>query len=287
MLFRLKGIIFGLHGKEKVRYLCKNQRQALIMKRKYHYTISLSDIGADYEITINAVLGFFQDAIARHMSSGYVASFDVRKKGMLWMINEFHASLAEQRPFWSQEIDVEVFVSELSSVRVYVDFHMTDARGRLFSEGSSVWLLVEKESRRPVLTRSVPELVGLYDAAETVLHERSLFPPEGELIRSTVHPVTATDIDFNGHVNNQSYVRLAVAMAPVEFLDSHIPCDMHVKFLQESFLGDTLECRLSYGEGDSYVVRQIRQSDGKPVCQVVSRWLPAKAKAEIDKEIIR
>ncbi len=236
------------------------------------YTITFADIDQYYNITINAVMSYFQDNIARFLASGHIGPHDATQKGMNWLINEFHGYLSGELPSWSEPVDVEVWVSELTGIRVFADFRMTDVRGSQFAHGTSTWLLVDTQTRRPVRCHDIPELVALYDENDATRHGRFVFPGGGTYMRSLAHTITATDLDFNGHANNQNYVHLAVAMIPEEFAGTHRLKEAHVKFQQETFLGEEIECALYDMGGGAYASRIAKTSDGSPACEILSVW---------------
>lgn len=235
------------------------------------YTVTFADIDQYYNITINAILCYFQDNIARYLASWRIGPHDAVSRGMNWMINEFHAYMSGSMPLWSENVEVEVWISELSGVRVYADWKMRDVRGHEFARGESTWLLVDTQTRKPVRCLDISELIALYDAADACRHARYQFREGGAYMRSLRHTVTAMDLDFNGHNNNQNYVHLAVAMIPERFVAEHSLREVHVKFTRETFLGDGLECALYDMSGGEYL-SMVKTADGSPACRILSLW---------------
>mgnify|MGYP003456889082 CR=1 FL=1 len=86
------------------------------------------------------------------------------------------------------------------------------------------------------------------------------------------HNVSPVEIDFNGHTNNQNYVRLVVSLVPSHFIESHNLVDFHIKYAQETFLGDKLIATLQeYGE--TCLSCDIRKAtDQSLVCEISSHW---------------
>lgn len=236
------------------------------------YTITFADIDQYYNITINAIMSYFQDNIARFLASGHIGPHDATERGMNWLINEFHGYMSGEMPSWPEAVDVEVWLGELSGVRVYADFKMRDPQGNEFAHGTSTWLLVDTQTRRPVRCHDIQELVAMHDAAAATRHGRFAFPAGGTYMRSLKHTIAATDLDFNGHTNNQNYVHLAVAMVTEEFAGTHKLKEAHVKFQQETFLGEEIECALYDMGGDTYASRITKTSDGSQACEILSVW---------------
>lgn len=242
---------------------------------KYKYTLSFADIDPEYKMTINAVLCYFQDAIARFLTYGHVGPKDIIKNGMAWVITEFHSKIRGKMPVWPSTTDVEVWLSDITESKTHVDYKMSNENGDTFATGTSTWAIIDTIARRPVRCLDLVNLTTLHDTWDKIVHNKFRFPSEGREIGQVTHKVTATDIDFNGHTNNQSYVRLASSMAPIDFSKSHTIKGLHVRFAKESFLGDELCCSLKETERDKYTSAITKDGEKNVVCQITSEWTSA------------
>lgn len=238
----------------------------------YSYPITLGDIDTNYTLTINAILCYFQDTISRFLATGHVAPFDIKKQNLIWMITEFYASLQERKPLWSENIRVEVWISELSPIKVFVDFTMKDDKNVVFAKGTSTWLLVDVQTRKPYPCHNLENLVKLHDEHDAIRHTKIRMEKGTTELNTISHNVSPVEIDFNGHTNNQNYVRLVVSLVPSHFIESHNLVDFHIKYAQETFLGDKLIATLQeYGE--TCLSCDIRKAtDQSLVCEISSHW---------------
>ena len=250
------------------------------MKRYRHvYSLTLADIDPDKRMTAGAVLCYFQDTIARFLAENHVGAFDLMEEaGITWMISEFHSKL-DRLPTWPGIAQVEVFLSELSSIKVYVDYLMRDSRGNIFAKGSSTWLMVDVRSRRMLPHSSIPRFAGLmYDEQNHLVHGRYTFrSPEPEtgsacnaVAVDTIHTVSAAETDFNGHMSNRDYVRLAMSLIqPLAPAGQSIQA-LHAKFLKECHKGEKLQSLCGWKCGQLSAV--LLSSDKIPVCQLDTEW---------------
>ncbi len=83
--------------------------------------------------------------------------------------------------------------------------------------------------------------------------------------------VNITDLDFNGHVCNRSYLSISMGTLPLEFIKQYSPRYMHIRFVRESFFGETLTCKVSKGNEQTYWY-DILNSKGKDICNVYVEW---------------
>ena len=236
------------------------------------YTLTVADIDADNRMSVGAILNYFQDAIGRFLTTARVGPFDLLEEGLTWMIAEFHCDIPGDMPAWPDAVAAEVFLSDISGIRACVDFLFRDMKGRIIARGTSSWLLVDVASRRMISCQELPRFVELYDADNQVRHTRYHFPDTPtETAALPVHEVTAAETDFNGHMSNRDYVRLALSLLRSEMRRGQPLRQLHVKFRQETHAGETLQCRLQPLPAGA-AVELARATDGTRVCQLVAQW---------------
>lgn len=249
------------------------------MKRYYHiYSLTMADIDPNNRMTPMAVLSYFQDAIGRFLSLARVSALDLVKEGATWMITEFHATFSDELPSWPGIVSVEVFLSEISSVRSHVDFIVRDNKGSIVSRGTSIWVMIDLASRRIIPCSQNQRFVDQYDEANHTSYTRYIFPfPNMTLSCPTdTHTVTPLDTDFNDHVSNRDYFRMAMAMAMADLQEPEkkMLSAVHVKFLQETHVGEVLSCFRHSNQTDILNVWLTKNGCGEVACQMVAEWRP-------------
>lgn len=121
------------------------------MKQYTHrYSLTAADMDTRYRMTPNAVLLYYQDCWARYMSCLHLAAFDVIKENRIWVITEFNAWFEDQTAFWSDDIEVTVWNSEISALRLYAEFgctgwtawrwHTVSVAGHCLTQRRTAWL---------------------------------------------------------------------------------------------------------------------------------------------------
>lgn len=87
------------------------------MKYSTTYQITAAQITAQYRLTIDGLLTFHENTIARYLTTLGLAAFDVQKKDMTWVITEIYLSLPEPPTMWSENVEMTVWVSEMGTLR--------------------------------------------------------------------------------------------------------------------------------------------------------------------------
>ena len=87
------------------------------MKYSTIYPITAAQITAQYRLTIDGLLTFHESTIARYLTTLNLAAFDVQKEDRTWVISEINLELPEPPTMWSEDVELTVWVSEMSTLR--------------------------------------------------------------------------------------------------------------------------------------------------------------------------
>jgi acyl-ACP thioesterase len=255
-------------------------------KYSHRYSLTAADIDTRYRMTPGAVLLYYQDSWARFMACLQLAAFDVVKINRIWVITEFNAWFEEQTALWSDEIEVSVWNSETSTLRLYSEFRMCRNDGVEVAHGYGCWTLLDTEAHRLApLTPITPQLPVLAEMTSES-HRKRHFPTDGTLQQQIEHRVNPINLDFNGHVNNRTYLGIAMQSADEAFMDAHAVSSLSIHWLKETFLGDTLMCRQyrqTCDDGDEVCryLHTISRGDGQVAAQVYSEWVPRREQTDV------
>ncbi len=110
-------------------------------------------------------------------------------------------------------------------------------------------------------------------------HKKRRFPTDGTPLQQIEHRVNPINLDFNGHVNNRTYVSIAMQSAEQAFMDAYAIRCLSVHWLKETFLGDTLICRLNLLPNETeepvyHYLHTIARNDAETAAQIYSEWIP-------------
>ena len=149
------------------------------------------------------------------------------------------------------------------------DFHFTDGKGETVMKATSIWLVIDLETRRPL--RVAPYIEGFTVNEENALEGESpklSFPspgPSGDKVQ-----VPSSALDLNEHVNNVYYVTRAMDGISEDFKKGMDIKEISINYMDECFLGDILETGTDY-EGDC-LYQSVFKGE-KTVCKLKSRWI--------------
>ena len=256
-------------------------------KYRHTYTATASDITPLYRLTPNAMLMYFQDSFARLMTIHNLAAFDIVRQRRMWVITEVRIDIRPTVTYWSEDFTVEIWVSELTPLRIYCDFRIVRStsparqlsqEGKTYDEqviasGTSQWNILNLDTKRLEATDFLADRLTVVPEMMTAGHKKIRFPRAQACDMQTEHRATRLDLDFNFHVSNRSYISIALLTMPGEVLATQALSSLTVHWLHETYLGDTLTCRMSR-TGDGSFLHTLANAEGTVVCELMSRWQP-------------
>lgn len=256
-------------------------------KYRHTYTSTASDITPTYRLTPNALLMYFQDSFARLMTIHDVAAFDIVKQHRMWVITEVQIDIQPTVAYWSEDFTVELWVSELTSLRIYCDFRIfRKDNGLLIASGTSQWNILNLYTKRLETTDFLADKLTVVHEMMTGSHKKTRFPKPQSVDMQMEHRATRLDLDFNFHVSNRSYVSIALLTMPEEVLATQTLASLTVHWLHETYLDDTLVCTMSRTADDGYL-HKLTNAEGVVVCELLSRWQPQPEAADVSEVLNR
>lgn len=246
------------------------------IRREYKVTNAL--MGADFRLTAVGSQILMQDCFAALMAGYHVAAFDLRSRSLMWIISEFSMEFKGRMPFWGDSVTVELWMSERPSIKVHVDYRLSHA-GKVFCSGDSVWAILDIGSRKPVNSSEV--LSAIQPTMELALgsHRHHLDRMCSERY-SLCHRINLSDTDFNRHVTNTTYMKVAVNAMPAGYIGSHRLAAMDMRFLHESFIDQTLTCKVYDTDACGSWFYDITDGDGVVCSRASIRFEDAEAEPE-------
>lgn len=240
-----------------------------MQKFSQSYFVTGRDMDLNYRMVPMSALAYYEDCFARYAASKFLAAFDIKDRGLYWIISEIDIRFDGNLPFWSEGFRVDLWISEKSKIKIYCDFTMSYG-SRVFARGNCCWVVLDKNRRRPASTDLLDGKMEVLEELAIGEHRKFEWQESENLLNSITHKVDMGDIDFNRHMNNQTYLNLAVECHCATFGFDNVIRGIKVRFMQECFIGDELVCK-EFGLGDNVCSYKLEKG-GSPVCQVILEW---------------
>jgi medium-chain acyl-[acyl-carrier-protein] hydrolase len=246
--------------------------------KKYNVILDNMDL-FEYRLRPISAIMYIQDAFARLCGTKRLAAYDLFSTNQYWIVTEFNIIFVDELPFWSEEIAVNIWISEITKLKIYSDYEII-YKNKPFAKGNALWFIVNKETKRPAKTDIAAEKFNICNELALGEHKKFILPDVKEKVSEIIHTNNLSDIDFNKHVNNKSYINLAEMTANDEFRKTHTLKSLNIRFNKETFLGDTLTCS-TYKTNIDNTYTHIVEKDGISVCDISTSWTKKEIKNNI------
>lgn len=206
-----------------------------------NYKIGLEDIGRNNEATNKALLAIMQDIACLHSASVGYGVLEIETKKRAWMLLDWKMEVIK-RPKYNDDIKVETWSRKVERLYAYRDFQLKDKEGNIIAIGTSRWIFVDTDRKRPV--RLTADIADLYES-ET---DKNVFLEEmedikcGDYLFKKDYCVQRRDIDINQHMNNLSYLDMAYEILPEDIYNTKVFNNIRIVYKKEILYGEKVEC---------------------------------------------
>lgn len=186
------------------------------------------------ELRLSGLLKLFQDIALEHVEELYKEDDDIEKKGLHWVVARYHV-LIKRNPHLHERIKIMTYPSHCKVFFFPREFIVFDEKGEIIIQASSLWALVDEE-KRSMVKPSDYNLADLgYKRGDELIYPLS-FKCEGG---NNAHTFFASYslCDVNNHLNNCSYIDVAMDALPIDYLKSHNVKSLDIQYKKEIPLG--------------------------------------------------
>ena len=195
------------------------------------YSVSNNDVDARFELKVSAIFRLFQDVAMLATRDAKVDSMSLSERHIDWVISRMNVEI-KRLPKCDEEIYVCTYPGKDMAMLYPRYFFITDAKGEVIIRSSSIWALINNETRKVIVDRDVisklPE--EKYDD-QLPLPEKISLPENSSFIEKRV--IHYSDLDFNSHMNNVRYIELLTDTHDSFFYKNHQIKSISLIFLKE------------------------------------------------------
>lgn len=158
-----------------------------------------------------------------------------------------------KRPKYNDEIKAETWSRKIERLYAYRDFQLKDKEGNIIAIGTSRWIFVDTDRRRPV--RLTEDIANLYESE----FDKNVFEEEMEDIKcedylfKKEYYIQRRDIDLNEHMHNLSYLDMAYEILPEDIYKNKIFDNVRIIYKKEIIYGERVECYYTE-ENNKYII---------------------------------
>ena len=216
-----------------------------------------TDPGGD--ASIQTLCNYLQEAAGNHAGKLGVAVDQLTRRNLTWVLARLRLEV-DRYPSWREEVVVETWPSGQDGLYATREFLIYDASSQTIGRGSSAWLMIDFERRRPIRIPQFITEIPLPDRPRPIRNMPSRLPDVCDGAEEKHLDVRYSDLDVNGHVNNVHYVEWSVEALSADLLASHAVSTLDVHFQAEATFGDAVTVLVDEPEPLTYL-HLVRAAD--------------------------
>lgn len=223
-----------------------------------NHTIACYEADANQLMRPTAMLDMMQEAANINATALGFGYDELINSNTAWVLSRIHVKF-EKLPLWRQEVNLKTWHKGVAKLFYLRDFILSDTEGNSMIKATTSWLIIDMNTRRLVRNSDLatsPDKCNKEDAiaepADKVVVPVDIEP---ELVRK--HPVTWSEIDTNGHVNNVKYAVWALDAVKPEDIKERPLKELLINYDAEVMPGDTVKIYRTIQESEDGLVYYI------------------------------
>ena len=220
-----------------------------------NYTITCYEADANQLMRPTAMLDLMQEAANVNASALGFGYDEMMNSNTAWVLSRIHVKF-NNTPRWRDEVNLKTWHKGVSKLFYLRDFILSDKEGTPMVLATTSWLIIDMNTRRLVRNSDLALNNTAIHAIETPA-DKVVVPVdiEPELVRK--HPVTWSEIDTNGHVNNVKYAVWAIDAVKQEDIKERPLKELLINYDAEVMPGDVVKISRIRQETEEGIVYYI------------------------------
>ena len=203
------------------------------------YTITCYEADANQLMRPTAMLDLMQEAANVNASTLGFGYDEMMNSNIAWVLSRTHVKFIDT-PKWREEVNLKTWHKGVSKLFYLRDFILSNKEGNPMVLATTSWLIIDMNTRRLVRNNDLALNNTAMDAiaapADNVVLPVDIEP---ELVRK--HPITWSEIDTNGHVNNVKYAVWAIDAVKTEDIKERPLKELLINYDAEVMPGDVVK----------------------------------------------
>lgn len=223
-----------------------------------NHTITCYEADANQVMRPTAMLDMMQEAANINATSLGFGYDEMKESNTAWVLSRIHVRF-KSYPKWRDSVNIKTWHKGTARLFYLRDYILSDEEGNTLAEATSSWLIIDMNTRRLVRSNE------LATSEEKCTKEDAIAEPadkvttpvdiEPELVRK--HPVTWSEIDTMGHVNNVKYVVWAIDAVGTDIVKERPLKELLINYDAEVMPNDVVKIYRVREESDEGLVYYI------------------------------
>lgn len=201
------------------------------------HSVTSYECGADHLLKPASFMHFCQEVAETHASSNNLGYEWSTTNGMIWVEVQGDFEFV-RRPSWKEPVNLRSNTGKASALQARRFVEMSDTEGNVIARADLMWVLIDINSRRPIPLKKA--MAQMPDECPAIISEPLTLATEFSQSATVEMIAPRRDVDFNGHINNGSYLIWTLETLPEELCPGKAPRRFRINFKRETFAGQQI-----------------------------------------------
>jgi acyl-ACP thioesterase len=204
------------------------------------FDITVGDVDRNHNLKPSALFDFFQNITTLHGEDLGVGLDEMLAAGQGWILSRFSV-LIEKRPPFGEQLTIKTWPHGSRRLFALRDYEVKDRSGGICARGRSGWLVIDVKRRRPLRPHSLIRPLPINEGLDALSDGAADLEEISGLVKKHERTAFYTDIDYNGHVNNQRYIQWIQDAIEPELLLQARSIRLDINYISEITCGEIIE----------------------------------------------
>ena len=198
---------------------------------QHQVVVSNNDVDYRFKLKIPAIFRYFQDVALLATEEASVDSISLSKRNIDWVITRMDVEI-RRLPKCDEVVTIHTYPGKDLAMLYPRFFYITDQDNNVIIRSSSVWALIDNNTRKVIVDRDVISKLPMEKHPDE-LPLPAKITASNEPIFKEKRTIHYSDLDFNSHMNNVRYVELLMDVHDSSFYKEYRPSFISLNYIKE------------------------------------------------------
>jgi medium-chain acyl-[acyl-carrier-protein] hydrolase len=214
-----------------------NQQSAAILNEEF--LVTSADCDHTRQLKVSALVNMFIQVAWHHAEKlGFGIDF-LHENGLVWMLSRLKLQFGDQ-PHWNTKVNASTWPKGIRRLFYMRDLHFEDTKGLTIVDGTSEWLMIDINARRPKLYQPENNIFKQNLDRHALNGEIQVLEMPSIKAEEYTRQVLYSDFDLNHHLTTTRYIDWMFDTFTPEFIAENHPKGLVLNFIREIPYGQTV-----------------------------------------------
>jgi medium-chain acyl-[acyl-carrier-protein] hydrolase len=196
------------------------------------FLVTSADVDFEGKVHVSAFVNFLIQSAWQHAEHLGWGVDEMNEHNLAWILSSLQLKIIDY-PKWRQTIRCETWPKGVDRLFYLRDFKIFDSDNNLLATGTSNWILIDIERRRPKLHKLDDEAIRKNANLHAIEEKIASIKFDGEMDSTYDYMVRYSDIDINKHLTTTRYIDLMFDTYRPMQISKNRPSEITLNFIKE------------------------------------------------------